>query len=407
MTGNQYPALGFDPAPGDVGGVGDLAGKYRAVSRDLGEANTCLHQIVAKQGIWTGEASEAFARRLGPLPEYLDGAARSMAQAADALEGWAHDLGEMQRQAVDLERQAKAAAQAAEQARTNPDFALANQTFTDQRSLQLAQTLLDNAGRQLQAAIDGCTAVQDAAKSLLDQHTSAAARVADLLRKAKELAPDEPDLLDDVVNAVTGVVTDLVNASADAVDAAWDFVQDHAELLSKMSDVMGDIGNLLGVASDLLPSPVGEVTSVVAAGFGVAALGGHSVAKAAGADVAPETLTFDGVGALTSLVGVIPGVSDTAVKVATFAGLAGYGALGVQIGMDTAGEIQGRKFEGPIDDFKNYWRPKDGAQWAMAGSSIIFGGTPLAAVAMGNAVVQGAEEDRKNAQERAEDKAWS
>lgn len=407
MTGDQYPALGFDPAPGDVGGVGGLAEKYRAVSRDLGEANTCLRQIVTKQGIWTGEASEAFARRLGPLPEYLDGAARSMAQAADALEGWAHDLGEMQRQAADLERQAKTAAQAAEQARTNPDFALANQTFTDQRSLQIAQTLLDNAGRQLQAAIDGCTAVQDAAKSLLDQHTSAAARVADLLRKAKELAPDEPDLLDDVVNAVTGVVTDLVNATADVVDAAWDFVQDHAELLSKTSDVMGDIGNLLGVASDLLPSPVGEVTSVVAAGFGVAALGGHSVAKAAGADVAPETLTFDGIGALTSLAGVIPGVSDTEVKVATFAGLAGYGALGVQIGMDTAGEIQGREFEGPIDDFKNYWWPKDGAQWAMAGSSIIFGGTPLAAVAMGNAVVQGAEEDHENAQERAEDKAWS
>ncbi|MFJ4102104.1 putative T7SS-secreted protein [Amycolatopsis japonica] len=407
MTGDQYPALGFDPAPGDVEGVGDLAGKYRAVSRDLAEADTMLRQIVTKQGIWTGEASEAFARRLGPLPEYLDGAARSMAQAAYALEGWTHDLGEMQRQAADLERQAKAAGQAAEQARANPDFALANRTFTDQESLRIAQALLDNAGQQLQAAIDGCTEIQEAAKKLLEQHTSAAARVADLLRKAKELAPDEPDLLDDVVDAVTGVVTDLVNTTADVVDAAWDFVQDNAELLSKMSDVMGDIGNLLGVASDVIPPPVGEITSIVAAGFGVAALGGHSVAKAAGADVAPETLTFDGIGALTSLAGIIPGNSATATKMATAAGLAGYGALGVQTGMDTAGEIQGRKFEGPIDDFKNYWVPKDGAQWAVAGSSIIFGGAPLAAMAMGNAIEQGAAEDRKNAQERAEDKAWS
>ncbi|MFK0247458.1 putative T7SS-secreted protein [Amycolatopsis azurea] len=407
MTGNQYPALGFDPAPGDVGGIADLAEKYRTVSRDLTEADTVLRQIVTKQGIWTGEASEAFARRLGPLPEYLDGAARSMAQAAYAFEGWTHDLGEMQRQAADLERQAKAAAQAAEQARANPDFALSNRTFTDQQSLQIAQSLLDNAGRQLQAAIDGCTEIQEAAKKLLEQHTSAAARVADLLRKAKELAPGEPDLLDEVVDAVTGVVTDLVNTTADMVDAAWDFVQDHAEMLSKMSDVMGDIGNLLGVVSDVIPPPVGEITSVVAAGFGVAALGGHAVAMAAGADVAPETLTFDGIGALTSLVGVIPGVSDTVVKVTTAAGLAGYGALGAQIGMDTAGEIQGRKFEGPIDDFKNYWVPKDGAQWAVAGSSLIFGGAPLAAMAMGNAIEQGAAEDRKNAQERAEDKAWS
>lgn len=402
MTGNQYPALGFDPAPGDVGGVGDLAEKYRAVSRDLSEADSMLRQIVTKQGIWTGEASEAFARRLGPLPEYLEGAARSMAQAAYALEGWTRDLGELQRQAADLERQAKAAAQAAEQARANPDFALANRTFTDQESLQIAQALLDNAGRQLQAAIDGCTEIQEAAKKLLEQHNSAAVRVADLLRKAKELAPDEPDLLDDVVDAVTGVVTDLVNTTADLVDAAWDLVQDNAEMLSKVSDVMGDIGNALGVAGDLLPPPADTVVGAVATGFGVAALGGHATAKLAGADVAPETLYFDFIGAGTSLVGSLPELPDGLIK-----GIA-YGALGVQVQTDAAGEVSGGyKFEGPIDDFKNYWVPKDGTQWAVAGSSIIFGGAPLAAMAMGNAIEQGAAEDRKNARERAEDKAWS
>jgi hypothetical protein len=254
----------------------------------------------------------------------------------------------------------------------------------------------------LQDAIDGCTNIQDAAKKLLDQHTEAAGRVADLLRKAKELAPDEPGLLDDVVNAVKSVVTDLVNTAADVVDAAWDFVQDHAELLSKMSDVMGDIGNLIGIASDFMPPPAGEIASIVATGFGVAALGGHSVAMAAGADVTPETLLFDVVGAGTSLVGLIPGVPDTAIK-----GV-GYGALMLQTEADAVGELTGGyKFEGPIDDFKNYWIPKDGAQWAMTGSSVIFGPAPWAAVAMGNAIEQGAEADRQNAQKRAEDKAWS
>lgn len=100
--------------------------------------------------------------------------------------------------------------------------------------------------------------------------------------------------------------------------------------------------------------------------------------------------------------GSIPEVPDGLVK-----GIA-YGTLGVQMQTDAAGELSGGyKFEGPIDDFKNYWIPKDGAQWAMAGSSVIFGGAPWAAVAMGNAIEQGAAEDAKNARKRAEDKAWS
>jgi chromosome segregation ATPase len=204
MSTRDFPALGFDPAPGDLDGVTDLAGKYRTVSKDLTEADDSLRQIVRKQGIWQGEASEAFARRIGPLPQYLEGAARSMGEAADALEKWSHDLGDLQKRAADLEARAEAAAKAAEQARANPDLALANRTFPDQQSLQLAQRLLDNAGQQLQSAIDGCQNIQDAAKQLQQEHTEAAARVAEALRKAKELAPDEPDLLDQLTDAGGG-----------------------------------------------------------------------------------------------------------------------------------------------------------------------------------------------------------
>ncbi|MEV6621644.1 putative T7SS-secreted protein [Amycolatopsis sp. NPDC051106] len=397
MSARDFPALGFDPAPGDLDGVTDLAGKYRLVSGDLTEADDSLRQIVRKQGIWQGEASEAFARRIGPLPQYLEGAAKSMGQAADALEDWSRDLGELQKRAADLEARAEAAAKAAEQARANPDLALADRTFPDQQSLQIAQRLLDNAGHQLQAAIDGCQNVQDAAKQLQQEHTEAAAGVAEALRKAKELAPDEPDLLDQLTDAVGGALVDLSNTLADSVDEAWDFVQDHAEVIAKVSDVSGDIGNALGLVGEFLPDPAKEIVGAVATGFGVAALAGHATAKLAGADVATETLIFDGLGAVTSLVGTFapPGV-EAAMK-----GI-GYGALDTQLKLDVGARAAGVSFEGPIGDLVNYWVPKDATQ---AAASFV---SP-AGVAYWNAAEAGAKADnapdRRRA--RAEDEVWN
>ncbi|MEV6830908.1 putative T7SS-secreted protein [Amycolatopsis sp. NPDC051102] len=399
MSARDFPALGFDPAPGDLDGITDLAGKYRAVGGDLAEADDSLRRIVRKQGIWQGEASDAFARRIGPLPGYLDDAAKSMGQAAEALEGWAQSLGELQKRAADLEARAEAAARAAEQARANPDLALANRTFPDQQSLQIAQRLLDNAGQQLQAAINGCQNVQDAAKQLQQEHTEAAARVAEQLRKAKELAPDEPDLLDKLSNAVVGALGDLTNTLADGVDEAWNFVQDHAELIAKVSDVVGDIGNGIGVMSDFLPPPAGEVASVVATGLGLGALGGHALAKSAGADVAPETLIFDLAGAGTSLAGLVPGVPDAALKVAT------YGMLADQAVGEVAG---GKDFESPWDDFKNYWVPKDWGQAAVVAGTLVAGPAPWAVTAMGNAADAGVQADNApdRQRKRAENEVW-
>jgi hypothetical protein len=397
MSTRDFPALGFDPAPGDLDGVTDLASKYRAVSKDLTEADDALRQIVRKQGIWQGEASDAFARRIGPLPQYLEGAARSMGEAADALEAWAQQLGDLQKRAADLEARAEAAAKAAEAARANPDLALANRTFPDQQSLQIAQKLLDNAGQQLQSAIDGCQNIQDAAKQLQQEHTEAAGRVAEALRKAKELAPDEPGLLDKLSDAAGGALVDLTNTIADSADDAWDFVQDHAELLSKLSDVTGDIGNALGLVGEFLPPPANEVMGAVATGLGVMALEGHVTAWAAGADVAPETLIFDAVGTGTTLIGTFLPPGGEAVMKAI-----GLGAVGAQFQADVGTRVVGEHIEGPIGDFLSYWLPKDGTQVAAAAIS-------PAGVAYWNAAEAGIQADSapERRRERAEDEVWN
>jgi hypothetical protein len=282
-------------------------------------------------------------------------------------------------------------------------LALADRTFPDQQSLQIAQRLLDNAGHQLQSAIDGCQNVQNAAKQLQQEHTEAAGRVAEALQKAKEPAPDEPGLLDELGDAVGGALGDLTNTLADSVDQAWDFVQDHAELISKLSDVVGDIGNGLGVLSDVLPPPVDQVTGAVATGMGLAALGGHALAKTAGAEVAPETLAFDAMGAATSLAGMVPGVPTWALKLST------YGLPAEQFAGEAVARVTGKSFEGPWGDFESYWIPKDAGQWALTGSAIVAGPAPWAAVALQNATEAGVQADSapERRRERAEDEVWN
>ncbi|HEY3559782.1 MAG TPA: hypothetical protein VGL05_20070, partial [Kribbella sp.] len=234
---------------------------------------------------------------------------------------------------------------------------------------------------------------------LQQEHGEAAGRVAEALRKAKELAPDEPDLLDKLQDAVGGAFVDLSNSIADGVDQAWNFVQDHAELLSKLSDVAGDLGNMLGIASDLVPDPAGMVLGAVSAGLGVAALEGHLTAKAAGADVALETLTFDGLGAITSVAGVIPGVPKSGALAIT---AGGYALLAEQLGGEAAAGAMGKQFEGPINDFKSYWVPKDTNQVAVAAAS-------WAGMAAWNAAQAGVAADTapERARERAEDEVWN
>ncbi|MFD9962018.1 WXG100 family type VII secretion target [Amycolatopsis sp. NPDC058986] len=389
-TVDSFEALGFDPAPGDLAQVSTIAEKYRTVATGLADALESLQAIVQKKGeIWQGQASEAFARRVGKLPGYLDAAARSMTRAAQAISRWEGDLGTLKAQARELEIKARQAAEAAQAARNNPDFALANQTFPDEPSLKLAQNLLDDAGRKLQEAIDGCETIQEAAKRVLEQHGRIAQEVAAELTRARELAPEEPGLLDEVVDSLTNAVKDFANDVADVADKIGNFVGDHANTIAKLSDVAGDIGNGLSLLSEFLPPPLEQIGGTVATGLGVTALAGHAAAKAAGAEVSTQTLVMDSVGVGTSLAGTIFPKSEAVMK-----GI-GYGAIRGQLMTENPGLGKLRNKEGPIDDFINYWVPRDKSQWLSAAAGYFLSPPLLAVHPTINAAADGMKEDSK------------
>lgn len=130
----DYPALGFDPAPGATERVGALAADLGSVATELGAAQQALTSIGHSSGIWQGDAAEAFHDKLGELPEYLEKANRSLGDAARALDQWSADLSSMQRTAARYEAEATQMLQRLQAAESSPDLGLAGQTFPDEAS---------------------------------------------------------------------------------------------------------------------------------------------------------------------------------------------------------------------------------------------------------------------------------
>lgn len=140
-----FDALGFDPAPGNLGRIEALHSQYAQVGESLGQAHQVLAAVGTNSGFWRGDAADAFRTKVGDLPGYLDDAHRSLDAAAAALQGWHTDLSSMQHTAADLELQANKARRAVEDAESNPDLGLAGQYFTDDESLREAERRLEAA----------------------------------------------------------------------------------------------------------------------------------------------------------------------------------------------------------------------------------------------------------------------
>lgn len=201
-----FDALGFDPAPGELGRVDASAERYERVSDRLAFARDAISSIVDQAGIWEGEAGEAFVRRVDDLPEYLDAAMRSMSRAAVALADWHAELSELRRRAWELELQAREA-----------------------RDAEL-------------------DVVFAAAERLRRQHDESARRVAGLLEKARDLAPDDLGLSGGCLEAAGDtfgtVGMEFAEARGDAERVVADVIDDSANVIANASDVLRDVGGL-------------------------------------------------------------------------------------------------------------------------------------------------------------------
>jgi hypothetical protein len=233
-----FPALGFDPAPGDPESLRASAGEVDAVGRSLSAA---AGSIAGLDAGWAGDAAAAFRDRLGELPRDLGHASTAHASVARALLAYADGLAGRRWRAAELEWRAERL-------------------------------------RQLDLPAVEIQAVRAEAHGLLAEHRAAARAAAARIRAATDPPYAEPGVLAHVTGSVR----------------RW--IAEHADTLTSVGTILRGISAGLAVLA-LVPGfqPVG-LLAMAAAGL---ALGLDAAVRFATGRGGWRTLALDAV--LTAL----------------------------------------------------------------------------------------------------------
>lgn len=320
-----FPNLGFDPAPGNPATVGSVATQLRTTARTLDEAHRALARMGHSDGIWRSTAATAFRVRSAELPPILDTAGSSLQQAGRALEAWSDDLVSLQKKAVSLEELARVARSKVAAAESNPALQERYRTYSDPDRLAAAQARLDSAVAELDRARTTLDDIIARAESLRTQHRGLVDETTRVLRKAAEQAPDEG-----LFERLGRRLDDFLDDVGELFEDIWDYVQDNADLINELSNTLATLSSVLGAAAAVtfyFPAISGPL-GTAALGLGVAALAGHALAKAAGAEVTATTFVVDIVGVATGGIGKV-------------ASTLGDGAGMIAKGADSIGDAQG------------------------------------------------------------------
>jgi hypothetical protein len=104
MPVRAFPALGFDPAPGAPVSLDALGSDVARHASSLAASSQRVAQIRATG--WVGQAADAFAADIAPLPGDLGRSAEVFGGVASALGIYASELGSAQRRVDTLEQRA-------------------------------------------------------------------------------------------------------------------------------------------------------------------------------------------------------------------------------------------------------------------------------------------------------------
>ena len=111
MSEREFPALGFDPAPGAPDSVESLTTQLDRAAKAMESAHRTISGIRSggANGQWEGAAARGFADSVGELPGLLQDSMEALRGASTQLGRWHSRLTDYQSRAATLEAQAAAA----------------------------------------------------------------------------------------------------------------------------------------------------------------------------------------------------------------------------------------------------------------------------------------------------------
>ncbi|MET8011462.1 enoyl-CoA hydratase/isomerase family protein [Streptomyces sp. NPDC005271] len=278
MARPSFPNIGWDPTPGDAEETRNLARRIGGLASDLGTAVRELEQI--ETGAWKGKAAIAFSDHVSDdVKPLVKKSYESFHKTSRALYRWAKELQHFQDEADRLEVAA---------GRKLDDLAGAKAKQESNGQAKEEDKKGDKKGKNV---ADASSAVDDIISKVHDLETRyahAAALIGKELDKADDIAPNEPGIFSKIGNAFKGAVN-------------W--VKDHADVIALVGDLLSDLTAVLGLLAIVtLPfEPLGAIFGAAALVTAGLALGAHSLAKIAGADVSWTTIGLDAVGLLPGI----------------------------------------------------------------------------------------------------------
>jgi uncharacterized protein YukE len=288
MSTRSFPALGFDPTPGELSAVGTVLESLQNAFSQMRECSTRLLDAVSitDDSEWGGSAAEEFSDHGDDLPQALNTGAESINAVGNALNSWAGTMAANQAKAEQLESKAKklkeqlaeagsqvdSAAGAIPRSTDNPNYDTAYANFLDAVSKEA----------KLREALE--QVIEDA-KRLQAKHEREADTTAEAIRSGPDDAfkPENDGFgvqLLDGISAVSGQVA-MWSGTIAAVAAVVPGGQPVAVVLGTTAAAAGGVKGLSGlgqkavgsrnapsygeIALDLVPTKI--ATSAARAGF--------------------------------------------------------------------------------------------------------------------------------------------
>jgi hypothetical protein len=250
MATYSFPALGFDPAPGDPDSIDAVARECARCARDLG-ADADQLQRLTQHVDWQGGAADAFAAHPTQLHDDLGRASDAHGGTGTALASYAAALRQAQIDARRLEQDAAEAKARADRHASEADrlahsisAAPADANTADQAAQQAAaKRLHGQAQDDYQQAVNRAHAVARTQQEAGD-------RAASRIRALSDAPYHEPGLLSRMV------------------DSVGDWVDKHADLLREISNVLKTVSAIAGLLSfiPVLTPIFGPIAALTAGG---------------------------------------------------------------------------------------------------------------------------------------------